>query len=470
MILNDPALPHCATALDTQVMVGQFAQHMNAVSPGIEWQVKRCGIEKVYYRPAHHCGILYRLTLCHPSGQEADEWFFGRLCPPGRGYDQLERTAAAVRHFYVAHDFLRRIPPISFWPDLNMMVWIFPQDPCMVTLPYLMDPDFVRHQIKLNWPAFGALAKGANGHSHTWHCTEVACDRVKYMPGKRCVLRFQLEMSGTSGDSRQVRFYSKTYNDGWSHYHFNMLKSACEQLAAQASKLNVPRPLAYLDGFNTLWQEEWSGKPLIDVLESQNWPELFPRIAEVLAALHRSGIKGFRPGPDLDEVMNTAIEDGSKLLFLMPACQPFITPMLERLQAEKSAIALLQIPAAPIHGACRLEQLVVREAELALVDFDAVAIGDPLFDVAEFIASLQFLEFTQGKPRDHLAKAAEWFYQSYAENVEWPCDRRRLAWYILVFLTSKMYGALKHYDVPAMQRLESAGSELINGWLESLNS
>jgi hypothetical protein len=127
MILNDPALPHCATALDAQVMVEQFAQHINAVSPGMEWQVKRCGIEKVYYRPAHHCGILYRLTLCHPSGHEADEWFFGRLCPTGRGYDQLERTAAAVKHFYVAHDFLRRIPPISFWPDLNMMVWIFPQ-------------------------------------------------------------------------------------------------------------------------------------------------------------------------------------------------------------------------------------------------------------------------------------------------------------------------------------------------------
>jgi hypothetical protein len=71
-IFNDPMLPHRDTALDAHAMANQFARHLSAVCPNSEWEVARCAIEKVYYRQGHHCGVLYRVTLRHPSGSEAD--------------------------------------------------------------------------------------------------------------------------------------------------------------------------------------------------------------------------------------------------------------------------------------------------------------------------------------------------------------------------------------------------------------
>ncbi|MCI0694733.1 aminoglycoside phosphotransferase family protein [candidate division KSB1 bacterium] len=469
-IFNDPMLPHRDTALDAHAMANQFARHLSAVCPSLEWEVVRCAIEKVYYRQGHHCGVLYRVTLRHPAGSEADEWFFGRLCPEGRGFNQLERAVSAAKHFYVAHDFLRYLPPISFWPDLNMIVWVFPQDPKIAALPYLVDPGFVRQQIKTNLSHLReALGNGIDGGSEAWwHCTEIRYDRVKYMPGKRCVLRFHINMAGPAGESRQVNFYSKSYNDAWSRYHFDMLKSVYEQLAARAPIVNIPKPLLHLDGFNTFWQEEWPGQPLIEVMEEQNWEELFPRIAEVVAAMHRSRSNGFRPGPDPDEVMNTAEEDGTKFAYMLPQYQRSIMPALERLRKEKSALELQNIPAAPIHGACRVEQMLMRGAELALVDFDAVAMGDPHYDVAEFIASLQYLELSRGLSRQRLARAAKLFYESYAALVPWSCDRRRIGWYARAFLISKMFSSIKNLDFQALQRLEVDGQEIMGGWLESI--
>jgi aminoglycoside phosphotransferase (APT) family kinase protein len=247
-----------------------------------------------------------------------------------------------------------------------------------------------------------------------------------------------------------------------------MTKSVYEQLVAQASEVNVPKPLLHLDDFNTFWQAEWPGQPVLDLMEVQDWDELFPRLARVVAALHRSRLNGFHPGPDPDEVMSTVIEDEAKFAYLLPHHQPFIRKVLERLQAEKSAIERQQIPAVPIHGACRVEQMLGRDSALALVDFDAVAIGDPLYDVAEFVASLQYLELSRGLSGKRLARAVELFCESYAALVPWACDRRRLAWYAQAFLITKMFSSIKNLDFRALQQLESAGQKIMSGWLDSM--
>jgi thiamine kinase-like enzyme len=110
--------------------------------------------------------------------------------------------------------------------------------------------------------------------------------------------------------------------------------------------------------------------------------------------------------------------------------------------------------------------MLMRGAELALVDFDAVAMGDPHYDVAEFIASLQYLELSRGLSRQRLANAAKAFYESYAALVPWTCDRGRIAWYARAFLITKMFSSIKNLDFQALQRLELDGQEIINDWLE----
>jgi thiamine kinase-like enzyme len=470
-LIDDPRLPHLLVATEAEAMREHFARYFQQAYPALDLQVVHCAIEKIYYRPGRHCGMLYRLRLRPPSGRpgqgsEADEWFFGRMYASGVACSKFEQAAAAVEHFKPARNFLQAVKPVNFWPDLNMLFWVFPQDPKLPALPQAVDPAFIRKQVEANFAAFGLLG---NGSVAAPRCADLRYDRVKYMPGKRCVLRFHARLDDAAGEAQEVTFYSKTYGDGMSRYHFQILQSAYRQLTAQVKEINLPRPLLHLDEANTFWQEEWKGKALIEALDEFDWDELFPRIAAMLASLHRSRINGFRPGPDLDDVLQSTLEDGAELVQTLPQYQPLISPLLSRLQTAKTALEQQEIAAVPIHGACRLEQMLVRGTELALVDFDAVALGDPLFDLAEFLASLQFLQLSRALPRQRLARAVDLFYETYARQVSWSCDRRRVAWYALSFLTSKIFLSLKNLDFQALQRLESEGQEIIKGWLEFIN-
>jgi thiamine kinase-like enzyme len=468
-IFSDPKLPHLAAVMDDGLMAEHFARHLRAASPGLEWQVAQCAIENVIYKPAKHCRLLYRLGLRHPSGAAAEEWFYGQLYPPGLAEKRFDDAVASVKHSYVAHDFLKGLQPVSYWQDLNMVLWMFPHDPQMATLPYLLDPGFVRRQVEANPQALGVFDNGADSAAETWRCAGIRCDRVKYMPGKRCVLRYHVRFSGPSGESREMTFYSKTYSDAMSRYHFEFLQTAYGQLTAQTAAIHIPRPLLHLDGFNTFWQEDWKGRELSAVIDEFDWEEFFPRIAKALAAWHRIRVANLRRGPDPDDVLRMAQEDGGKLISKLPQLQPLVSTALERLEAAQGALVRQEIPIAPIHGALRPSQMLIRGAELAMVDFDDIALGDPLFDVAEFIASLLYQEMRAGKPRQKLARTADLFLGSYAAHVPWSCDRRRIAWHVVAFLINKMCSSVKHRDVLTLQRIESTGHELINSWLEFIN-
>jgi len=465
-IFNDPKLPHLAAVMDDGLMAEHFARHLRAASPGLEWQVAECAIENVIYKPAKHCRLLYRLALRHPSGAAAEEWFYGQLYPPGLAEKRFDDAVASVKHSYVAHDFLKKLPPVSYWPDLSLVLWMFPQDPHMAGLPYLFDPNFVRQQVESNLRALDAVENGAGP---AWRCADIRCDRVKYMPGKRCVLRYHAQLSGPAGQSREMTFYSKTYSDAMSRYYFQFLQTVYEQLIAQTAAVHLPKPLLHLDGLNTFWQEDWRGTSLSSVLDELDWDDIFPRVGRALAAWHGVRVTDLPNGPDPDDVLKVAEEDGMKLVDKMPMLRPLTGAALERLKAARATLAPQQIPAAPIHGAIRPSQMLIRGNELALVDLDDIALGDPLFDVAEFIVSVQYSEIRINRSRQKIARAVDLFLRHYAEQVPWPCDRRRLAWYAVAFLINKMCSSVKHRDVSTLQQLESTGQELVNGWLEFIN-
>jgi aminoglycoside phosphotransferase (APT) family kinase protein len=286
------------------------------------------------------------------------------------------------------------------------------------------------------------------------------------MPGKRCVLRYHISLVDPFGKSHNKTFYCKIYQDGRSRYHFDMLKSAYEQLTIQTAAVNIPRPLLHFDGLNTFWQDEWQGNALIDVLDKYEWDELFSRIARMLAAFHHNPADGFDPAPDLDAVLRTADEDAAKLLRVWPQQQRLVSTVLEHLNAAKAGLKKQEIPKVPIHGAWRIEQMLARGNDLALVDFDAVTLGDPLYDVAEFVASLQYLGLTRGLPHERITVAAETLCRRYAEQVPWCCDRRRIAWYALAFLMTKFYSSTKNLERRALQQLDSAGKAICEDWLK----
>src|SRR5947209_3889557 len=133
-LLKDPKLPHLATVMDGTAMAGHFTQYLHALGVEPAWEVTRCTVEGVYYRRAKHCSVLYRLTLRHPSGAEADEWFHGRMFPPGHGIKQFAEEAPTATPSHPAYDFFHGIQAVSLWRDFDMILRMFPHDPGVVTL------------------------------------------------------------------------------------------------------------------------------------------------------------------------------------------------------------------------------------------------------------------------------------------------------------------------------------------------
>ena len=436
-LFHDAKLPHLGLATNPVAMAQVFAENFRPLLAESGWDVEKCAIEWLQHRRGGRCRLLYRLTLRDLAGRKTDQWFFGKLLREGKArpmYEEALRSAILQNGFW---------PPVNFWPELEMVVWTFPNDPDMPHLVRAVNTNLIRAQLNANLPAWGL--------SERWRCEQVEFERVKYMPGKRCVLRYNARLADPSGENRRLEFFSKTYSDGKSRLHHQVLQNIYDRLGRV---LNVPRPLKYVEDANTFWQEPWDGRPLIDSLDDWNWEELFPRLAETLAVLHKSRGDGFPPSNTLERAYEAAREDAQTLEWLLPEYGSRFREALAALAAAKKILAAQPVPPAPIHGTMRIEQFLVRDREIALVDFDAAALGDPLYDLAEFVSSLQYLAFSRGLAADRLTKAAEFFQTQYAKQVPWPCEARRVAWYVVVSLLNKMHETVRSLDSDVVRQLD----------------
>ncbi len=461
---NDTSLPGLATAVDGGRMAEIFPRHLFALGLNPDWRVSRCAVEKIYYRPHKRCGILYRLHFHHPAQTETNEWLYGEMLPKDDALKHFKKLPARSEHNHSACTCLSTLPATSLWQDLNMILWIFPHDPAMTMLARVVAPEAVAQSVAAHLPWFGLSPAAA------WRVVATSCDRIKLMPGKRCVLRHHVKLVAPAGPTRDLTFYSKTYGDGKTRSRFAALTTAYEHLTSGTGAINIPRPLFFLEESDTYWQEEWPGQALVEVFAEQDWRELMPRLAGVIAALHQKRINGLSPAPALDGIYREVTQDAAKLTKLLPPLAGLLAAAMARLHAHKENLEQQAAPATPVHGACRIEQFLIRGPELALIDFDALALGDPLADVAEFIASLRYLELSRGFASADVTAALTLFCESYAARTPWPCDRRRLAWYALAFFITKLYAATKNCDRRALQELHTAGREICEGWLAMMEA
>jgi len=456
-VIADRNLPQLPILVDATAMKLRFAEslHQQAI------EVLKCEIEKCYYRRFRHCGILYRLTCKLANGMKEDRWYYGQGFEKARAHKMYHKACEKVEGRTNALRLSLR-DGITFWESLGLVLWRFPVDPKLDTLPSVADVSFISTMMAKNHQ----LLRGGPTGSTDVTKSPVSICQTKYMPGKRCVLRVQGETEEPKGHKHRVSFFSKTYNDRMSRSHFQNLCAAYARSKTEGAVV-IPRPILHLDGFKTFWQEDWESHALLDELECSNWDEVFPAIATTLAAFHTGNGEGFRPGPDAEDVLRVAHEDGGQFVFLFPEWAGTIRSVLTALDDSLAQFQKHPSPRVPIHGAFRLEQIIARGQQIALTDFDALACGDPMFDVAEFVVSLQFLALTRGIPLRKLTDAARLFCKIYSDLVAWPLQTKVLRWYILAFLISKVFLTVKGLDFVAMQRLHTDGAALIQFWLEA---
>lgn len=450
-VFNDPRLPHLAAFLDPGTFSPKFVAHYAASLARHKLTLRDGCIERIQHKRGKRCRVLYRLRFDTRDGGQRDEWFYGKLVKSGQA--EKERSQLPNWDSHAGGPW----PPVDVWPEWDFLLWSFPNDPEMPKLNAAADKDLICSAISENLDKFD--------RDLTWRCDRVQVHRVKYMPGKRCVMRIDAVLRNRQAERKKLVFFSKSYADGNALACYRLLNHLHNQFN---HIVTIPRPILYLDQANTFWQESWNGKPLARcLLELPQWENCFERLGHIVAAFHRQPDDELTTKFDFDSVMQAADEDARMLAWLLPTQSNHYLRVLDKLQAVRSTWPEKPPVLAPIHGALRIEQFMMHKDAFALLDYDAVSLGDPLFDVAEFITSLQYMQCSRGFSKAKIDAAVAAFRRNYFDAVPWPCDEQRLAWYATAFLLAKIYDSVKNLDRGALKRIDQALS-IQSAWLAEL--
>lgn len=453
-IIHDPALPALSRAMDPAAMREAFARRFQTQYPGRIFRVDKCRIERVYHKPGKRCQITYRLQCSDGPRQAFEQWFLLALMAKDP-HQYLQ--GRPVPKTWPGCDFWS---PLSVWDDMRALLYAFPYDPKMPYLGQLLDVNVVTAGIDTFRSEFGL--------DGDWRCRNLAIKKFKYRAGKSCVLRYTAEMIHKVSDNRMLlSFFGKTYNSPRSAYVYEVLRQVSGHPAFRGSGCHVPRPLAHIAEANTLWQEAWEGEKLREAGERLGWRHFLssddlPRIARLLAALHRVEMQGvsLNEGVKPPEMLANMRLHGEDILRHVPEKAREVAAMLELLAQN---LPNDHGPRCTIHGSFKIAQLLYREGEFALIDFDSIAYGDPHYDLGEFIASVIFLQITDDIPAGLVEENLARLLQAYDAAAPWESDPQRLAWHVSGFLLGKIHSLLKKLKA-AHTGKAGAALELAQAW------
>ena len=302
----------------------------------------------------------------------------------------------------------------------------FPDDPKLPHLDTVMAPS-VHRPLAL---ALETTVRRAHDVPPEWSLLDVVAETVRYKPGDRCVLRYRLrfgdsdEAGGAGTSTRSCTLVAKLYRD------VREAEAADDLLARlrdQAGVAWTARPHGVVPGLPLALTEDLgsgrdrvptrSGLKVVHPGSTDAW-QVVGGAARALAELHTSGLDtgGLKRRTGADEAGKAA-----KRAALLEQYVPELAPVVQRVAGALCA-TLENLPAdtlRPGHGSYKPSQLLVRNGEVFLVDFDQFCLADPALDVGYFLAYLRpaGLWYRRAGRRAWFEAMAEAFLSTYLSRL-----------------------------------------------------
>jgi aminoglycoside phosphotransferase (APT) family kinase protein len=113
-----------------------------------------------------------------------------------------------------------------------------------------------------------------------------------------------------------------------------------------------------------------------------------------------------------------------------------------------------------------VDQLLAQDGKVAFFDFDELAIGDPLQDIANFIVDLQFRDVNPILAR----RMAKSLYDAYRSQVQWEVSIDRVRWHARVQFINKAYRVYvqqsSHVKETVKEIIHLAAQETTLDWID----
>jgi aminoglycoside phosphotransferase (APT) family kinase protein len=402
----DPSFPQLGVVQDPELMTEVFQRHLRPLD-GKTYEVQECQISYQHHREARRCMLHYDLHLAEPgTGRERSQLVTGVMYSGNitrQTWENLRRSQSRGRTAGASPTFA----PFSYISDLDMLVQVFPYDHRLPGLPLLMEGPPAELKALL-------LARFGPGdwRDEGWRVTP-----LRYRVGQRAALRLTARArEAATGRVAKRRFYAKVYpTKKLGEQAYEVLRELWEKSSAGSVSFTVGKPVAYLDDFRALVQEEVTGTTLRDMLLRGD--EAIPAVckaARALASLHLEDVVTPQRYTLRDEAARLAIASAS----IRSVCS-HLEPKVEEIVSTVVA-GLEEVPPAPIHGDLKLNHILLDGESIALIDFDKFAGADPVVDVAHLLYSLATfneLEKNIHVSHDRSQVVASAFLEEYFDHV-----------------------------------------------------
>jgi len=288
-------------------------------------------------------------------------------------------------------------------PDLDLVVWRFPEDPRLPTLPTLVAPGAAARVLPPGVRDVLGLPAGV----------EPRVTVVRYQPEASITLRLE------AGFDSAPAVFAKHLAEG-DVAEIGARHQALWSMSDPRRGLRIAEPLAVDPARGVLWTRGVGGLPLTESVAADGLPTATRPLGAMLAALHATPVTT-TDEVGVDALLVEARKKADKLVRAHPAIAPLVADLVTTATRRRDDIVRARVGA--LHGDFHLDQLVSSQHGPVLVDLDAMVHGPPELDLAEFLVDLALRDLPETVTR----KVARELLASYATASGSPVDAALLA-------------------------------------------
>jgi len=323
-------------------------------------------------------------------------------------------------------------PPLMFLPELDMVLFAFPNDARLL----LLGECVTRAALD------ACIANTTDFEGHT--VAESAYEVLKYDPNHACTLRFTVVLE-RGGERRTLRLVAKTHVEGVTAKVENM-KRLWENLPLRSGNWGLARPYYYDPDRKLYWESALEGQPFWSAYPNLEVAKVFEQMAKVAADIHHSGASPKRK--DLENVLEGPSD---RLAEARPALG---TRQAELLQWLAKAQPSLKSTEVSLHGDFRPDHFLIDGLHVSLAAFDHPYVGDPARDLGRFASQVYATAVRASIDPQTFHDPLDAFYAEYARcTAEWH-GMRAVCWHIAAELAGRRVAEWLPFSHETQARIE----------------
>jgi hypothetical protein len=390
------------------------------------YQVAYCKI-----KPRRNINVAMELSIRPPGGADFHRQHISCTIWPtmDRGRQEFEAESAPLSlPPFSGTELFGWLRPMTFVPELAMVVRLFPVDAALRGLAQAADPQWMRSILEEHLP--GCYRDG-------WQLRDLRYDVLHYKPRQSCALRYTLRL-GHAGrtEIRTQEVYAKLYRDDRGGACYELLDAAWRGAATSGGAWRAARPVCYLPEWRLMLQEGVAGPQFRHFLnemthDDAGGPQLrqvedrLVAIARALRKLQTSGIRLGRPRP-----WERLWGDQQHNVDHLRGVHPELAAAIDELRREISARAA-DCPAAPLvfaHCDFAHGNVLLDGGRIGIIDFDRAGLAEPAYDPAYFLTHLWSFGVRHPRRMRHLTPLCDAFRREFLSLAP-EVDPARLALY-----------------------------------------